>query len=98
MLDAYPEDKEAEASLRIIANWNLLGTHDNVLDALLHHRSESLAIDFMGTYEIFLQKELLLSALTDGNTTFMRKAQMSGAFPKMLFADGEVISVIIGQL
>jgi hypothetical protein len=45
----------------------------------------------MGTYEHFLQKSLLLFALVEGNTIFMRKAQIAGAFPKFFFGEQEVI-------
>jgi len=49
----------------------------------------------MGKYERFLNKELLMYALGNNNTGFMRKAQIAGAFEKSLFSDSFVVSQII---
>ena len=58
-----------------------------MLEALLEHGEDILAHEYMGVYERFLNKNLLLFALRNNNTDYMRKAQIDGAFEKSLFSD-----------
>jgi hypothetical protein len=95
VFQAYPEKVDHELSLNTICGWKLADKNNDVLEALLEHKKDVICTEWMGTYEHFLRKELLLKALREGNTTFMRKAQIAGAFPKFFFGDEEVIKVII---
>jgi hypothetical protein len=47
---------------------------NNILEALLSHNQDILAHEYMGVYERFLNKNLLLFALKHNNTDYMRKA------------------------
>ena len=71
---------------------------NNILSALLEEKEDNLCVDYMGYYNRFLQKELLLQALKNNNKVFMRKAQIAGAFEKSLFTDEEIIVCLIEQL
>lgn len=46
-------------------------TTDNILIALLHHHLDDLAIEFMGYYSHFLDKNLFIYCMTHGNTYFL---------------------------
>lgn len=51
MLD--DNDEKINIAYKVIGCWNVI-TEDNILDALLTCRKETLAIDFMGYYDHFL--------------------------------------------
>lgn len=49
----------------------------------------------MGYYSVFLDQELLLFALSNNNSDFVRKSLILGAFDKQYFKKEEVVDRII---
>jgi len=73
--------------MRTVCKWMFPG-NDDILHALLHHREDSLCLEFMGYYSRFLEGgELFLFALEHGNSNFMQKALLESAFDKSIFKD-----------
>lgn len=70
-------------------------TSDNILVALLYHYYDNLALDFMGYYSKFLDKNLFIYSLNHGNTMFLQHALLKGAYDKIIFKDEEVISQML---
>lgn len=64
---------------------------------LIHHFDE-LAIEYMGYYSHFLDKELFIHCMTHGNIFFLQKALILAAFDKMIFREDSVISQILDIL
>jgi hypothetical protein len=62
--------KVAEASIRIICDW-MIDTDDNILLALLYHYQDAFALEYMGYYSRFLDKDLFLYSLNHGNRLFL---------------------------
>lgn len=55
---------------------------DNILEALLHHKSDELCLKYMGHYSIFLNKQLFMFSLTKNNEEFIKKSLLEAAFDK----------------
>ena len=67
----YLNDRKRSAEkIRLILDWKIMTT-DNILIALLHHHLDDLAIEFMGYYSHFLDKNLFIYCMTHGNTYFL---------------------------
>mmetsp|Transcript_13249 Transcript_13249/g.20707 ORF Transcript_13249/g.20707 Transcript_13249/m.20707 type:complete len:228 (+) Transcript_13249:970-1653(+) len=68
---------------------------DNILKALLSHMEDSLALDFMGIYSKFLNKDLFLHSLEKNNKKFIQQSLSMGAFDKQTFKEKEVVVQMI---
>mmetsp|Transcript_28400 Transcript_28400/g.43004 ORF Transcript_28400/g.43004 Transcript_28400/m.43004 type:complete len:287 (-) Transcript_28400:20-880(-) len=68
---------------------------DNILKALLSHMEDRLALDYMGTYSKFLNKDLFLHSLEKNNKEFIQESLFNGAFDKQIFKEKEVVKQII---
>lgn len=60
--------------------------------------SDQLALDYMGYYSQYLNRELFLEALKNGNQEFIKRSLIQGAFDKQYFKDKEVVEFIIEQM
>ena len=80
--------------IRKVLDWKVIST-DNILVALLHHHFDDLASDYMGYYSHFLDKDLFIYCITNGNNFFLRKSLLMHAFDKMIFRDDMVIHSIL---
>ena len=49
--------------MKIVCEWMVDGTDNNILSALLSEGEDNLCVVYMGHYNRFLKKELLLQAL-----------------------------------
>lgn len=54
---------------------------------MLAHHFDELAVDYMGTYNNLLNKDLLIYCIDHGNQYFLRNALVMAAFDKMLFRE-----------
>jgi len=73
----------------------MLFTKDNILIALLYHYQDDLALQYIGYYSQFIDKDLFLYALNHGNKRFIQHALLMGAFDRVIFKDEEVIQGIL---
>ena len=65
------EPKHSEAGIRVVCEW-MIDTEDNILLALLYHYQDSFALEYMGFYSKFLDKDLFLYSLNHGNRLFLQ--------------------------
>ena len=56
--------------IRRILDWKIV-SEENVLVALLSHQFDDLAIEYMGNYSHFLDKELFIFCIINGNNVFL---------------------------
>lgn len=56
--------------IKFVLDWKIFSM-DNILQALLIHHFDELAIEYMGYYSHFLDKELFIHCMTHGNTYFL---------------------------
>lgn len=56
--------------IKCVLDWKIFSM-DNILQALLIHHFDELAIEYMGYYSHFLDKELFIHCMTHGNTYFL---------------------------
>ena len=78
-------------------NWKIISI-DNILKALLAHHFDELAVEYMGFYSHFLDKDLFVFSMTHGNNIFLKNALLLSAFDKMIFREQDVINHILGIL
>lgn len=57
-------------SIQNVLEWKVI-SKDNILVALLGHNYDELAIQYMGFYSHFLNKDLFLFSMMHGNTSFI---------------------------
>ena len=57
-------------SIKNVLQWKVI-SKDNILVALLGHNYDELAIQYMGFYSDFLNKDLFLFSMMHGNTFFI---------------------------
>ena len=69
-------------SCKKICDWMIVGKkqENNILEALLQQNMQELAIDYMGHYSHFLDKNLFLFAIHNNNDNFMQEALLKKAF------------------
>ena len=77
--------------------WQVISSN-NILRALLVHNLDEIAVRYMGFYSHYLDKDLFIHCLKQGNTIFLQNALMLSAFDKMIFRDEPVISSILDIL
>ena len=77
--------------------WKVI-SQDNILDALLKHHLDDIAVQYSGYYSHFLDYRLLVESIANGNMDFLRKALLLGAFDKQIFKEEMVIDSILGIL
>ena len=68
---------------------------DDILKALLYNQKDDLCIKYMGYFSVFLDQDLLLMALTNGNALFVKESLKKGAFPKQIFNEDDVVKEIV---
>jgi hypothetical protein len=68
------------------------------LVGLLEHNLDLLAIESMGFYSDFLDKNLFIHCLLNGNNIFLQNALLVAAFDKLIFREEAVIDKILGIL
>ncbi|CDW78613.1 UNKNOWN [Stylonychia lemnae] len=90
----YETSSQIKEGIKMICQW-LLITDDNILLALLYHYQDNLALDYMGYYNKFLDKDLFLYSMNHGNKMFLQHALLMGAFDKTIFKEEEVIGQIL---
>jgi hypothetical protein len=91
------DKKSIDAFARSIVTW-LVETDDNILIALLEHQYDELALDYIGYYTDFINDELLLYCLKNGNELFLKGALKLSAFDKMIFRQDNVVTEFINLL
>lgn len=64
----------------------------------MNHNLDKLAINYMGYYSHFLDKELFNYCLMHGNNIFLQNALLMAAFDKMIFREEIVIDQILEVL
>jgi len=57
--------------IRKVLEWKIISL-DNILRALLIHHEDELAVEYMGYYSHFLDKELFIHCMRNGNTEFLQ--------------------------
>jgi hypothetical protein len=77
-----------------VLDWKIISS-DNILVALLFHHFDDLASDYMGYYSHFLDKDLFIYCITNGNNFFLRKALLMSAFDKWIFRDDGIINEML---
>lgn len=82
--------KKQTAEIRKVLDWRIQ-SEDNILVALLGHNFDNLAVKYMGHYSHLLDKDLFIYCISHGNTIFLQKALLLGAFDKMIFREEIVI-------
>lgn len=82
---------EAESHIKEVLDWKILTEDDNVLVGLLVHGQDAIAIDYMGYYSDYLDKDLFIACLKQGNNVFLQKALLVAAFDKLIFREEAVI-------
>lgn len=87
----------AEKYIKAIIDWKIISS-DNILIALLAHHQDDLAIQYMGFYSHFLDKDLFIFAMMHGNNVFLQNALLVAAFDKLIFRDEAVIEQILAVL
>eukprot|EP00347_Sterkiella_histriomuscorum_P022855 403336899 len=90
----YESTNQIKEGIRFICQWMLI-TDDNILLALLYHYQDNLALDYMGYYDKFIDKDLFLYSMNHGNKMFLQHALLIGAFDKTIFKEEDVISQIL---
>lgn len=70
----------------------MIVTKDNMLLSLLYHYQDAFALEYMGYYNKFLDRDLFLYSLNHGNRMFLQHALLMGAFDKLIFKDEDVIN------
>lgn len=82
---------EAESHIKEVLDWKILTEDDNVLVGLLVHGQDAIALDYMGYYSDYLDKDLFIACLKQGNNVFLQKALLVAAFDKLIFREEAVI-------
>ena len=77
-------------NIEVVLNWKIISA-DNILIALMNHNLDKLAIQYMGYYAHFLDKDLFNYCLMHGNNIFLQNALLVAAFDKMIFREEIVI-------
>ena len=90
----YEQSAMIKQGIKIVCEWMLI-TEDNILLALLYHYQDALALDFMGYYSKFIDKDLFLYSMNHGNRMFLQHALLMGAFDKTIFKEEEVVAQIL---
>jgi hypothetical protein len=90
----FKDQLKAKKKLKEVLDWKII-SNDNILIALLAHHIDDLAIDYMGYYSHFLDKDLFIFCMTHGNNFFLQRALLLSAFDKMIFREDEVINQIL---
>ena len=73
-------------------------TKDNLLIALINHKLDDLAIEYMGLYKSHVDKDLFIFCLDIGNTGFLQSALTLNAFDYFIFREKQVMNKIISIL
>lgn len=60
----------AEPKIKQVVEWKIISA-DNILKALVNHNLDELAINYMGYYNHFLDKDLFIFCMTHGNSIFL---------------------------
>ena len=68
---------------------------ENILQALLFHMMDPLAIEYMGYYSMFLNHELFLFSLQTNNKYFIQQSLLTGAFEKQQLRSEEVVGFML---
>ena len=84
----------ADKYLKQVVDWKII-SDDNILISLLAHHKDELAINYMGYYSHFLDKELFLYCMMHGNNVFLQNALIVAAFDKIIFREESVIEEIL---
>ena len=71
ILKNYHTDKEKiDQRITEVLEWQVISSN-NILRALLVHNLDEIAVKYMGIYSHYLDKELLIHCVKQGNTIFL---------------------------
>ena len=71
ILKNYHTDKEKiDQRITEVLEWQVISSN-NILRALLVHNLDEIAVRYMGIYSHYLDKELLIHCVKQGNTIFL---------------------------
>lgn len=71
---------------------------DNIIEALLAHHFDKIAIEYMGYFNSLLNESLFIYCIRHGNNNFLKNALIQAAFDKMIFREDFVIDEMLSIL
>jgi hypothetical protein len=66
----HETSSDIRQGIQSVCAW-LIISEDNILLALLYHYQDNLALEFVGYYSKFIDKDLFLYSLNHGNKMFL---------------------------
>ena len=75
---------------------------DNILKALLFHKMDKIALDYIGIYCHFLEEphgaKLFLFSIENKNDKFTKEVLMKSIFDKQIFKEDKLVDQMIGMM
>lgn len=98
-------DNEAaqEEVIKHVLDWRIetnkkRDENDNIIEALLAHHFDKIAIEYMGYFNNLLNDHLFVYCIRHGNNNFLKNALVKAAFDKMIFREDIIIDEMLSIL
>mgnify|MGYP000923922538 CR=1 FL=1 len=79
-----------------------LNMEENILEALLLHKKDKIALDYIGIYSQFLDNphgaNLFLFSIKNKNDLFTKEVLLKSIFDKQIFKEDNVVACMIGMM
>lgn len=97
--EVFSDQKVAEYCCEQVCLWKMVGNTPeyNILEALLAENQQLLALDYMGYYTHFLDRNLFIFALKKNTSLFMQEALKKQAFETEMYTNPKVVSIILAM-